>query len=155
MISLIKPIEATKVNPRTWMPLGVPDVTVPYGALIQHVGSDRDREKIVYLSESYTCKHEAFVTATGGAKRAPEPAEAAADPGPAAAAVAAAAAEPEPAVAAGPKLEWTAVNSSRPVSRARVPGGWLVTLGASGVTFVPDAEHAWDGGSLSEPGTQA
>lgn len=41
------------------------------------------------------------------------------------------------------------------MSRAKVPGGWLVlavcvsmpTFG--NVTFVPDVEHRWDGSSLS------
>ena len=37
------------------------------------------------------------------------------------------------------------------VLRAKVPGGWLVMAsggqGLSGVTFYPDPEHRWDGGS--------
>lgn len=32
-------------------------------------------------------------------------------------------------------------------SRAKIPGGWLVQAKES-VTFVPDPEHIWDGGSL-------
>jgi len=42
--------------------------------------------------------------------------------------------------------------------RAKIPGGWLVRydwwvpssegMGASGLTFVPDPHHAWDGSSL-------
>lgn len=37
------------------------------------------------------------------------------------------------------------------VSRARVPGGWLVRLGWREVagTFVPDPTHSWDGRSLA------
>jgi len=36
--------------------------------------------------------------------------------------------------------------------RARIPGGWLIfiytqAVGLSGVTFYPDANHAWDGGT--------
>lgn len=33
------------------------------------------------------------------------------------------------------------------VSRAPIPGGWLVCVGQS-VTFVPDPQHAWDGRPL-------
>ena len=38
--------------------------------------------------------------------------------------------------------------------RAKIPGGWLVTWCPAGVTegtgltFVPDPQHEWDGGSL-------
>ena len=28
--------------------------------------------------------------------------------------------------------------------RAKVPGGWLVTTDAGGLTFVPDADHTWN-----------
>jgi hypothetical protein len=38
------------------------------------------------------------------------------------------------------------------VYRAAVPGGWLVVTGirdGGGATFVPDPEHAWDGGSVA------
>lgn len=38
--------------------------------------------------------------------------------------------------------------------RARVPGGWLIFLyppgkGLHGVTFYPDPNHTWDGGTLN------
>ena len=34
--------------------------------------------------------------------------------------------------------------------RAKIPGGWLVgnPNADSGLTFVPDPEHKWDGNSL-------
>lgn len=32
--------------------------------------------------------------------------------------------------------------------RARVPGGWLVMNQSSGLTFMPDPDHAWGGGTL-------
>ena len=35
------------------------------------------------------------------------------------------------------------------IRRAKVPGGWLVTIRDEGITFVPDATHEWDGGSLT------
>ena len=36
--------------------------------------------------------------------------------------------------------------------RSRIPGGWLIFIymvghGLSGVTFYPDPNHAWDGGT--------
>jgi hypothetical protein len=41
------------------------------------------------------------------------------------------------------KLDWD-------VFRTRVPGGWLVLViqNTSGLTFYPDPEHKWDGGSV-------
>ncbi len=58
------------------------------------------------------------------------------------------------------ELLWHKLNSSCSegrvfslgnVYRAKVPGGWLVVVvdNASGVTFYPDPEHNWDGGSLT------
>ncbi len=35
-----------------------------------------------------------------------------------------------------------------PIHRAKIIGGWLVMI-ASGICFVPDPDHKWDGGSLS------
>lgn len=37
------------------------------------------------------------------------------------------------------------------VYRAKVPGGWLVVVAdnARGLTFYPDPNHHWDGGSLT------
>jgi hypothetical protein len=143
LISLIKPIEATKLHPRTGMSLGQPDVTVPYGALIEHKGSDGGRERFTYLSELYACKRDAFESATGGEKSPPKPAAAAA-PAPAPVVEE----PPEPAAAREPRLEWDQVKTSDPtVWRAAVPGGWLVALNGSSLTFVPDPKHQWDGGS--------
>jgi len=144
-LSLTKMIEATKLHPRTGLPLGVPPVTVPYGALIEHVASDRDNERFHYLGELFECKRDLFLSATGGGKRAAAEtgAEAASEPG------AAAESAPEPEVPSGPRLAWSRVGSSNhAVMRAAVPGGWLVALNGSGLTFVPDARHAWDGGSV-------
>jgi len=142
-ISLAKSIEATKLHPKTGTSLGLPDATISYGAVIDPVGSDpdRDRVKFTYLGELYACKREAFLSATGGAKVPPKTEAkpvAAAEP-------AAVPAAENPARA--PRLEWERLNSSgHPVSRAKVPGGWLVALHDS-VTFVPDPGHRWDGGS--------
>ena len=44
-------------------------------------------------------------------------------------------------------------SSPRNVSRAKIPGGWLVGIESGNVrswalAFVPDPNHEWDGGSL-------
>jgi len=57
-------------------------------------------------------------------------------------------------------LVWQKLNSSSAdgrifklgnVYRGKVPGGWLVLVAdnATGLTFYPDPEHNWDGGSLT------
>lgn len=49
-------------------------------------------------------------------------------------------------------------NDGFSMQRSKIPGGWLVRIcflstdiGSTGasITFVPDPEHKWDGGSLS------
>jgi hypothetical protein len=59
----------------------------------------------------------------------------------------------------GRDLVWEELKSSRSeggilkldwkVHRAKVPGGWLVLVihNTSGLTFYPDPEHKWEGGS--------
>ncbi len=139
-VSLTKMIEATKLHPRTGMPLSVPPVTVPFGALIEPVGSDRDSERFIYLSELFECKRDLFLSATGGDKGQSKAEEVIAQSPDVEKA--------EPAAPSGPRLVWEPINSSNySVSRAAIPGGWLVALHGSGVTFVPDAKHKWDGGS--------
>lgn len=143
-LSLTKLIEATKLHPRTGLPLGVPPVTVPYGALVEPVSSERDRQRFTYLGELYECKQDLFDSATGGA-RAASAVPAAAEPE----AAPEAADSPEPEAPAGPRLEWARVNSSSyAMARTAVPGGWLVSLNGSGLAFVPDTKHTWDGGSV-------
>jgi len=40
------------------------------------------------------------------------------------------------------------------VNRAKIPGGWLVfassNSGGGGLTFYPDPQHKWDGGSVAD-----
>jgi len=62
-----------------------------------------------------------------------------------------------------PKLTWEKLNSGRKeekwyhssweVYRVKVPNGWLILIrgageGGDGVTFYPDSDHKWSGGSL-------
>jgi len=50
------------------------------------------------------------------------------------------------------------VTATVPLARAKVPGGWLVTVisgtinSQTAVCFVPDPEHRWDGSSLPKEG---
>jgi len=55
------------------------------------------------------------------------------------------------------KLDVVGTLSAR-VSRAKVPGGWLlVAIGNSGggLTFYSDPQHRWDGNSLADEGAKA
>ncbi len=61
-----------------------------------------------------------------------------------------------------PKLTWEKLNSGRgdekwyhsswEVQRAKVPNGWLILVrggdAGGGLTFYPDSDHKWNGGSL-------
>jgi hypothetical protein len=59
------------------------------------------------------------------------------------------------------ELRWEFLGSQIPLERTKVPGGWLVVIeqptsrpGAppiyTAISFYPDPDHAWDGGSLPE-----
>jgi hypothetical protein len=139
-VSLNKSIEARKLNQRTGLPMTGPEVTIPYGAIIEHVETDRDREKFHYLRELYSCSHEVFVSAVNAS--AIEPAA------PAAPAQQTAPAEPV-TIPGKAKLQWELLDSvGLALQRAKVPGGWLVALAGASVTFYPDPEHQWDGSSV-------
>jgi hypothetical protein len=130
---LIKSIEAQKLNLRTGIPTTEPPVSIPFGGIIEDVVQDRDVDKFVFLGQRYQCAHD-IVKAAIVPVGAPDPLPAAAGP--------------KPAVPAeAPALVWQQLKSSQPCSRAKVPGGWLVSAGG-GTAFYPDAEHAWDGTSL-------
>ena len=127
---LTKTIEARKLNKRTGIPLSEPPLSIPFGAIVEDPAEDRDVVKFTYLGEPYQCPEEVFRVASAPIGAAP-----AAPKGPAAAA-------PPP-----PKLQWEGL-SAEGVRRAKVPGGWLVAIGAGALTFYPDPDHTWDGASL-------
>jgi len=58
--------------------------------------------------------------------------------------------------AAMPKLKFEKLDVDAipaRVSRAKIPGGWLLISTSSsggGVTFYPDPQHKWDGGSVAD-----
>ncbi|MGA2147147.1 MAG: hypothetical protein ABSH49_19535 [Bryobacteraceae bacterium] len=132
--TLNKSIEAIKLHPRTRTPLGQSE-TIPFGAIIDHVGRDRDTEQFQYLTGLYGCRRDLL--------------ESALDPG-ALTGKAPAAQAPAPVKEnAPPDVVFTALHAKPyAVSRAKVPGGWLVVINGSAVTFYPDPEHAWDGKTL-------
>ncbi|MGO9895510.1 MAG: hypothetical protein ACLPX8_15025 [Bryobacteraceae bacterium] len=135
--TLNKSIEAMKLHARTRTPLGQSE-TIPFGAVIDHVGRDRDTEQFRYLTGLYGCRRDLLESALdpGALQRKEEPAVAAEAP---------AAAKTAPP----PDIVFTSL-SARPhtVSRAKVPGGWLILINGSAATFYPDPEHAWDGTTL-------
>ena len=50
------------------------------------------------------------------------------------------------------KLDVSTLSANTIVNRARIPGGWLLvstSTAGGGVTFYPDPEHKWDGGSVA------
>jgi hypothetical protein len=136
---LNKTIEARKLNQRSGLPMTGPEVTIPYGAIIEHVEVDRDKVKFHYLGEPYSCRHEVLVDAVNAGAIGPE--------APAAPAGQTASSEPVPSKA---KLQWEQLDSSDyALLRAKVPGGWLVALAGTSVTFYADPEHQWDGSSVA------
>ena len=141
---LIKTIEAKRLNARSGAPLSEPASTIPYSAMIDMLDESWDYTKFTYLGQNYQCATPVFKESTrlyGAAKEA-EPAAGASGSGSAAGA----------APAAAPKevqLNWEELSSSyATVLRAKVPGGWLVSVRGAGVTFYPDAEHGWNGKTL-------
>jgi hypothetical protein len=60
-----------------------------------------------------------------------------------------------------PKLKFekldVGASLSVQVNRAKIPGGWLLVSTSNaggGVTFYPDPEHKWDGGSVAGEGAK-
>jgi len=45
---------------------------------------------------------------------------------------------------APPRWGLFGVFAGLPIMRARVPGGWFVSIGAKGGFFYPDPDHKWD-----------
>src|ERR1035441_9243316 len=118
--SLNKSIEAHKLHPSTLTPLSGPDVTIPFGALIERVERDRDMVRFRFLGEPFGCPHELLASAL--------------EPGALDAAPAPVSKPPAPAKAVGEAggLRWQLVSCSGgpALVRAKVPGGWLVSAGS-------------------------
>jgi hypothetical protein len=134
--TLNKTIAARKLHPRTMTALPDQEVTIPYGAIIENVVQDRDVVTFNYLSEPYRCPCDVFQSAVvGGAKST-------------AGSGAPAAHAPAKEVPA-PALQFEPLRAGvEGLSRAKVPGGWLIATVQGGMTFYPDADHAWNGESV-------
>ena len=137
---LNKSIAATHLNKKTGVPWSEPEANIPYGAILEYVGSDGANERFTYMGELYRCPADLLASALDGGKIPHEP-QAAAEktvqpPAPAA--------TPAPSVTL--KFEPLAAGPYSMV-RAKVPGGWLVVIGATGLAFYPDPQHAWNGQS--------
>ena len=140
-LTLNKSIAATHLNKKTGVPWSEPEANIPFGAIVQYVGSDGRNERFTYMTELYRCPADILASALDGGK-IPQEAQPAAprmvqEPGPAS----------NPAPVHTLKFEQLAAGSYS-IARAKVPGGWLVSNGASGLTFYPDPQHSWDGESI-------
>lgn len=135
---ITKSVDVDEVNKRSGLPTGKKR-TLAFGAIIDNLVEDRDLYRFTYLGEPFRAKAKELMEAahplegTGGEVAAANSASPAGT---------SAVAKPEY------KLKWEAMSSSIPGSRAKVPGGWLVSITNGGLTFLPDAEHSWDGSSL-------
>jgi hypothetical protein len=145
---LAKSVEAARLNKRTGHPLAEPTVTIPYGAIISDLEESGDFYKYAYMVDRYQTKRD---TMAGGFHLLAGSSSAASS---AVVDEQLPLAETAPASdeVAGPLLRWERlrVAGGPAVTRARVPGGWLVSGGSSGgsLAFVPDLGHGWDGGSV-------
>lgn len=136
----LKLVDALKVNKKTGVQM-TQRVEIPFGAIIENPYEERDFLRFLYLGDMYDVKYsdiKGYYKLIGGPDAEPAPLPKADAP--------TSSAKAEPA-AAGPSLKFETLKSNMVASRAKVPGGWLVTVG-HGLAFVPDASHEWDGTSL-------
>jgi hypothetical protein len=145
---LTKSVEARKLSKRTGQPTNDPPSTIPYGAILEKVEFSGDSVRFVYLVEHYQAKAEhvkgALVALGGGPVELPVPAASAV-----AAELPVTVAEGKVEAPAEPaRLRFEKLSSNIALYRAAIPGGWLIANAAGAATFVPDADHSWDGSSM-------
>jgi len=144
---ITKSIDVDELNKRSGLPTGKKR-TLAFGAIIADRVELRDMDRFTYLGEPYRTKtaelNDACRLIAEDLPSASTPAlTIAPDPDP----------DPAPAPAPAPvkpaaRLQWERLSSSIPASRAKVPGGWLISITNGGMTFYPDPGHTWDGASL-------
>lgn len=59
-----KSVEASKLNKRTMVPLGPGKTEIPFGAIVEAIGEERDEMRFSYLGEPYSCPTDTFRNAT-------------------------------------------------------------------------------------------
>ena len=123
-------VEAALLNKNTGMPTSK-RIDLPFGAIIQDPVESDGFLRFVYLGEHY---HVPLADIQGYYHPIAQPGAKTAS------------AEADEAPAAPRSLEFQTLKSNLSVKRAKVPGGWLVSIG-EGVAFVPDPGHKWDGTS--------
>jgi hypothetical protein len=129
-----KTVEAVKLNKRTGAPLGQPPISLPFGAIIDQVEESGDFYTFSYLSEPYRMRKDNVKGALHALSGTAPTTTVGADPD-------------KPEALPKPSLVFEKLNSTVPLSRSRIPGGWLV-ISNNGIAFVPDPDHSWDGASL-------
>lgn len=128
-LEVLKSIEAVKLNRRSKLAVQEPPVTIPYGAIVQDLDEGGDLVRFTYLGDLYQCAAELLRNATAQATPS-------------------AAASPKSDPPADVSFRWECLPTSlKPLWRAKVPGGWLLTMGDA-LAFYPDPGHGWDGRNL-------
>lgn len=149
-----KSVEVRKLHPRSLVPLSEPPVTLPFGAILENLREDRDLFKFDYLGQPHQGLQDVLRPAIRplgssarekGSEKAAKANQSSRDRE--------VASDPPSSSGAGvddPILKWEVLRTSEGrLLRAKVPGGWLISLSAgSSLAFYPDASHAWDGKSL-------
>lgn len=137
-----KSFEAIKCNRRTGLPIGGPPLMLAFGAILEDVIEDRDVFKFKYLGEPYRAPMDKMA----GAFQPIGATDGASGSGPKSVPTDRTAESAAPR-AVVQRLEaeivWEPIGSAPPTFRSSVPGGWLVLVDGSGLTFLPDSGHKW------------
>ena len=129
---LSKSVEGVKVNKRSGIPT-TERISLAFGAIIEDPREERDSLRFKYLLDIVDVK----LSEIEGYYK---PIDGAATP--------TATAPSTPSAPADTRfIRWESIPSNIATSRAKVPGGWLVST-PNGLTFLPDPDHAWAGSSL-------
>lgn len=152
-----KMVEARRLNPNSGIPLTEPPTALPFGAMLDNVREERDVFKFTYLGKPYQCLQtilrpamEPFGAAPVKAAAVVEEDDGGEEETVVSSPVAVVAAPVPAVVAADAAFQWETVATSHgAILRAKVPGGWLVMTGrGTGLAFIPDTGHQWDGATL-------